>query len=337
MKKISDKKKILSLIQKSQSISILSHHNPDADAVGSSLSLYLLLKKLRKKVKVILPNSFPDFLNWMPDTNKILLFEKDKQSSAQWLHQSDLIFLLDCNSIKRLGTDGLAEMTFQSQATKVLIDHHKMPEKYFNAFYFDDKASSTCELIYKLLEHIGYTKHIDKKIAQCIYTGIMTDTGSFKFDSVTPQTMRIAARLLEYKINHTQIQQNVFDTYSIDRLRLVGYALSEKLKYFPEYKSAYISLSQKELKKFNYKKGDTEGLVNTALSIKDVLLSALITETDKMIRISLRSKGDIDVNEIARKYFNGGGHKNAAGGQMTNISLKEVTEKFENIIQSLDL
>lgn len=148
--------------------------------------------------------------------------------------------------------------------------------------------------------------------------------------------MRIAAHLLEYNIHHTQIQQNVFDTYSYDRLKLVGYALSEKLRYFPEFKAAYIALSQKELKKFNYKKGDTEGLVNSALSIKDVQISALFTETDKLVRVSLRSKGSLDVNEIARQYFNGGGHKNAAGGQMT-IPLDEVTKLFESIVQKLNL
>jgi phosphoesterase RecJ-like protein len=177
---------------------------------------------------------------------------------------------------------------------------------------------------------------LDKKTAQCLYTGLMTDTGSFKYDSVTPKTMQIAAHLMEYNINHTQIQQNVFDTYSYNRLKLVGYALSEKLVYLPEYQTAYIALSQEELKRFHHKKGDTEGLVNTALSIKDVKISALITETDKMVRISLRSKGNIDVNAIARKYFKGGGHKNAAGGQM-QLPLKDVVEKFEEVIKSLKI
>lgn len=336
MNKTSDKKSLSKIIRNSKDICILSHHNPDADAVGSSLALYFLLKKMKKNVHVILPNTFPEFLNWMPASDKIIIYENNKQSANKLLNQTQLIFLLDCNSFKRLGTDGLAESSAQSQAPKILIDHHQMPEKYFDAFFFDDKASSTCELIYRFSEHLGINHFLDKKTAQCIYTGIMTDTGSFKYDSVTPQTMQIVARLMEYKINHTEIQRNVFDTYSYDRLRLVGFALSEKLKYFPQYKTAYIALSQEELKRFNHKKGDTEGLVNTALSIKDVVVSALITETDKMIRISLRSKGNVDVNEIARKYFNGGGHKNAAGGQM-NAPLSEVIEKFESVIKSLKL
>lgn len=336
MKKISEKRQLLSLIQKAHRICVLSHHNPDADAVGSSLALYFVLKKLNKQVQVILPNTFPEFLNWMPNAKHIVIFEHQKEKSQRLIQQADLLFLLDCNSFKRLGTDGLAELCSHSTAPKILIDHHRMPEKYFHAFFFDDKASSTCELIYRMLQHLKLLHILNKKIAQCIYTGIMTDTGSFKYDSVTADTMRIAAHLLEFKINHTQIQQNIFDTYSYDRLKLIGYALSEKLKYIPKYHTAYIALSQDELKQFNYQKGDTEGLVNTALSIKSVVLSALFTETDKMIRVSLRSKGHLDVNEIARQYFNGGGHKNAAGGQM-HTSLQETIQIFETIIQNLPI
>ncbi len=336
MNKISDKKQLSQLIHSSKNICILSHHNPDADAVGSSLALYFLMKKLKKKVQIILPNTFPDFLNWMPDSNKILIYETNKAKCEQVIHSAHLIFLLDCNSFTRLGTDGLGELVTHTSVPKILIDHHKFPEKYFHAFFFDDKASSTCELIYKFCEHMKILRLLDKKTAQCLYTGLMTDTGSFKYDSVTPKTMQIAAHLMEYNINHTQIQQNVFDTYSYNRLKLVGYALSEKLVYLPEYQTAYIALSQEELKRFHHKKGDTEGLVNTALSIKDVKISALITETDKMVRISLRSKGNIDVNAIARKYFKGGGHKNAAGGQM-QLPLKDVVEKFEEVIKSLKI
>lgn len=318
----------------SKKIVILSHQHPDADAVGSSLALFFILKKLKKSVHIILPNAFPEFLNWMPSSEKIIRFDENQQKATTTLTKADLIFLLDCNSFKRLGTDGLSELSEQSAATKILIDHHKMPDGYFNGFYFDDKASSTCELIYRFIQHLKLLHCLDKKTAQCIYTGLMTDTGSFKYDSVTANTMRIAAHLLEFNIKHTQIQQNIFDTYSYDRLKLVGYALSKKLKYLPQYKASYIALSQRELKKFNYKRGDTEGLVNMALSIKDVQIAALFTETDKVIRVSLRSKNNLDVNTIARKYFKGGGHKNAAGGQMC-IPLEEVTQLFEKIVQSL--
>ncbi|GIV26663.1 MAG: exopolyphosphatase [Bacteroidia bacterium] len=334
MKKITEKNKLLSHINKAKKIVIFSHHNPDADAVGSSLALYLTLKKLKKNVHIILPNEFPAFLNWMPHSNKIIIFEKQKETSQQLIQKSDLIFLLDCNAFKRLGTDGLAELAQNSSAPKILIDHHRFPEKYFNAYFFNDKASSTCELIYQLVHHLKLEKNLDKKIAQCLYTGLITDTGSFKYDSVTPETLEIAAHLLKFKINHTYIQQQIFDTYSYNRLKLVGYALSQKLKYLKEYNTAYIALSQKELKSFNFQKGDTEGLVNYGLSIKDVVLSALITETDKMIRISLRSKGNLDVNEIARKHFNGGGHKNAAGGQLY-IPLDDAIKTFENVVKSI--
>jgi phosphoesterase RecJ-like protein len=336
MRKISDKKKLSALIKECKNALIFSHHNPDADAVGSSLALYFLLKKLNKKVHLILPNAFPGFLKWMPDTSKIILFENNSEKAKKLIQKSDLIFLLDCNSFNRLNIQEFTQLAIESSAKKILIDHHKMPENYFNAYFFDDSASSTCELIYQLAEYLNLKKYIDKKIAQCIYTGIMTDTGSFKYDSVTSKTMCIAADLLTYKIEHTKIQQNVFDTYSYDRLKLVGYALSEKLKYLPEYKAAYIALSQEELKKFNYQKGDTEGLVNTALSIKDVKISALFSETDKLVRISLRSKGNLDVNQIARKYFNGGGHKNAAGGQL-NLPLNKVVELFESVVKKFKL
>lgn len=335
MKKISTAQSIHTLIKKSKNILILSHHNPDGDAVGSSLSLYFLLKKLNRKVNIILPNTFPEFLTWMPHSQSILLFDKQKEKTTQLISKTDLIFLLDCNSFKRLGTDGLAELATQSNAKKILIDHHKMPEKYFDAYFFDDTASSTCELIYKLSEHLKISDLVDKKSAQCIYTGIMTDTGSFKFDSVSPYTMKVVAKLLEYKIHHSDIQRNVFDTYSYDRLKLIGYALAQKLKYLPEKNTAYIVLTQNELKNFNHKKGDTEGLVNMPLSIKNVNISALFTETDQFIKVSLRSKGNIDVNEIARKFFNGGGHKNAAGGQL-NMSINDIENYFETILQKLN-
>lgn len=334
MKKITEKNKLLSYIKNAKNIIILSHHNPDADAVGSSLALYLTLKKLKKNVHIILPNEFPAFLNWMPQSNKIILFEKQKENATRLLQSSNLIFLLDCNAFKRLGTEGLAELAQNTTIPKILIDHHRFPEKYFNAYFFNDKASSSCELIYQFIHHLKLEKNLDKKIAQCLYTGLITDTGSFKYDSVTSETLEIAAHLMKFKINHTLIQQQIFDTYSYNRLKLVGYALSKKLKYLKEYNTAYIALSQKELKSFNFQKGDTEGLVNYGLSIKDVVLSALLTETDKLIRISLRSKGNLDVNAIARKYFNGGGHKNAAGGQMYT-SLDEAIKTFENVVKSI--
>lgn len=334
MQKFSEKKHLSSLIKQSNNILILAHYNPDADAVGSSLALYFLLKKLSKKAHIILPNDFPDFLKWMPSVKNIVIFENNQEKAEKLIAQADLMVLLDCNSFHRLGNSGLADLALHSTARKILIDHHRFPEKYFDAYYFDDRSSSTCELIYKFSEHIGILQHLDKKIAQCLYTGLMTDTGSFKYDSVTSKTLRIAAHLLEFKINHTQIQQNVFDTYSYDRLKLIGYALSEKLQYLQNYNAAYIALSQEELKRFNFKKGDTEGLVNTALSIKDVSISALFTETDKMVRISLRSKGNVDVNIIARRYFNGGGHKNAAGGQM-NVPLDEVISIFQKALKEI--
>ncbi len=336
MKKISTERTFNKLIKDAKQITIFTHHNPDGDAVGSSLALYLALKKIKKKIKIIVPNSFPEFLNWMHGSEHIVNFDKNKESAKQWISQSDLVFLLDCNAFTRLGFDELPTLVEQSKATKILIDHHRLPAKYFNAYFFNDAACSTCELVYLFLQHINLLKVLNKKIAECIYTGIMTDTGSFKFDSVTAQTHQITAHLLRLKINHTQIHQAVFDTYSYDRLKLIGYSLSEKMVYIKDYATAYIALSAKELRQFNHKKGDTEGLVNTPLSINNVILSALFTETSDGIKISLRSKGNLDVNIIARTYFNGGGHKNAAGGQL-NSSLIQATNLFEKVVKELNI
>ncbi len=323
------KKKLLPALAKSSQIAIVTHTNPDGDAMGSSLGLMQLLKKTGKKVKVIVPNDFPPFLNWLPQTKTVLNYSREKEKVKKYLANCDLLFVLDFNAFKRV--EELGKILEGLAIPKVLVDHHREPEKFANYFYYDVKACSTCELVYDMMIELGYKKHLDKKIASCLYTGLMTDTGSFRFPSVTKKTHQILAELLSTGIKPSDIHAAVYDTYSRDRMKLLGYALNT-MEVLPDNKTAFMALSEATLKKFNYVKGDTEGLVNYPFSIQGIELSALFMEWEGVIKISFRSKGNIDVNSFARKHFNGGGHLNAAGGR-SNDSLQETVKKFISLIE----
>lgn len=325
-------KSFQNLLKKSSKIVIVTHFSPDGDAMGSSLGLHLFLKKLGKKTQVIVPNAYPDFLHWLPDNNKVLIYDKNKLKAEKQLAQADLIFTLDFNSYKRL--EGLGDALANSSATKVLIDHHQQPDDYASYYFYDTKACSTCELVYDFIVGLNHKKLIDKKIAACLYTGLMTDTGSFRFPSVNAHTHEILAGLLETGLVPADVHSAVYDSYSYDRLKLLGYALSEKLKVIDGYPVAYFTLTEKELNRFNYQKGDTEGLVNYPFSIKGIKVCALLNETDSYIKMSFRSKGKIDMNKFARSFFNGGGHINAAGGKSSE-SLTGTEEKFITEIKKL--
>ncbi len=316
--------KFKALLKKSNDIVIVTHYNPDGDAMGSSLALYNYLVKTGKKVTVITPNDYPDFLQWLPGNKKVMAFSANQKKAAAVITKSDLIFTLDFNNYSRL--EGLGELLKNSTAKKILIDHHQQPDMYAALMYHDVKACSTCELVYEFIVGLGGKKLIDKNIASCLYTGIMTDTGSFRFDSVTPITHHILAHLLETGITPSDIHSAIYDTYSESRVRLLGYCLTEKMVVIPEMQTAYISLTEKELSHFQHKKGDTEGIVNYPFSIKGITFCAFFSEGEGKVKISFRSKGKFDVNQFARKYFNGGGHINAAGGR-GNVSNLEVTVK----------
>jgi bifunctional oligoribonuclease and PAP phosphatase NrnA len=324
--------KLKKALKNAQNIIIVTHWSPDGDAMGSSLGLYHFLLKMGKKAKVIVPNEYPEFLDWLPGSKKVINFQKQEKKGRALIKKCDLIFTLDFNSFKRLET--LGELISACKIPTILIDHHQQPDDYPTYFYNDDKACSTCELIYDFIAALGKTSLVDRNIAACLYTGLMTDTGSFRYPSVSSRTHEVLAALLKTGIQPSEIHSAVYDSYSLERLKLLGYALSEKLTITPDYPVAYFSLSEKELQRFNYKKGDTEGLVNYPFSIKGIRVCALFTEADNQVKISLRSKGKLDVNKFARAHFSGGGHINAAGGK-SNLSLKETETKFVQLVASL--
>jgi phosphoesterase RecJ-like protein len=321
----SDLKKLLS---KTKTISIVTHVNPDGDAMGSSLGLYHYFKSKGKNVKVIVPNAFPDFLAWMPAGKQAMVFEGNEATVTKQLNKSDLVFILDFNNYKRV--EDLGELIRNSSAKKMVIDHHQKPDTVFDYYFHDEKASSTCELVYDFICGVDSKKVVDKKMANCLYTGIMTDTGSFRFSSTTQKTFQVAAALIEAGAKNGDIYNNVYDDYTENRLKLLGYCLYEKLIFVPEYNAAYIALSELELRKFGFKKGDTEGIVNYALSVGGMDLSAFFSDKDGAIRISFRSK-KFDVNNFARTHFSGGGHINAAGAKSI-LSLDDTVKKFIDLL-----
>lgn len=319
-------------LEKSKNIIIVAHKNPDGDAVGSSLGLCLLLKEVftDKNIQVVLPNKFPEFLEWLPNQEQILFFDQNNSEAKKSINNADLIFTLDFNSFGRTGE--MAEELEQSKAEFVMIDHHQQPDDYAKFTFSDTAIGSTCEMIYLTIQYLGYEKFLNKEIGECIYTGIMTDTGSFKFSSTSSQTHRIIADLIDLGVENSKIHQNTFDNNSLSRLQLMGIAMNN-LKVIAEKNAAYITLTQNELDSNEFKKGDTEGFVNYALSLKGINLAVIFIEnkSEGIIKISLRSIGDIDVNTLARKYFNGGGHQNAAGGR-SELSMSETITKFEKIL-----
>ena len=325
-----DSKSLQALLDKRPIITIIPHTSPDGDAIGSTLGLYHFLKNQGHDVQIIAPTDFPDFLKWMPEADQILIYPNQESRAEQRIADSSLIFTLDFNNLLR--AKPLTPFLQKSLATFVMIDHHQQPDTYATITYSDEKASSTCELIYNTIVSLGSQEAINKTIATCLYTGIMTDTGGFRFSMTSPQTHRVAAVLLEKGANCAQIASEVLDSYSIDRLQLLGTVL-DGLTYLKEYKTAYMSVSSKILKQFNFRKGDTEGFVNYGLRIKEAELAVIFIENeeDNLIKISFRSKTTLDVNLLARMYFNGGGHINAAGGSMS-ISLEDTIAYFLEVL-----
>ena len=318
--------KIKTSIAKAKNISVITHWSPDGDAMGSSLALFRYLKNLKKNVRVIVPNEYPGFLQWLPGNNFVLNHQTQTEKAEKFISKSDLIFTLDFNTLKRIEKLGDC-ITRNSSAKKIMVDHHQQPDNYADLYYHDVHACSTCELIFQLIVKSSGKQSIDKSIATCLYTGIMTDTGNFRFPSVTAETHLIVATLIEKGADNAAIYSAVQDDYSESRMRLVGYCLSQKMKILKEYNASYICLTEKELTQFGFEKGDTEGLVNYALSIRGIKFSAFFMEKDGIIKTSFRSKGKVDVNMFARQYWKGGGHKNAAGGQFSG-SMQECEQKF---------
>ena len=320
------------LLSTPQQISIVTHTNPDGDAIGSSLGLYHYLIQKKHKVKVIVPNAFPHCLAWMNDSEKVIDYERQKEDADDFVQTSDILFMLDFNNLQRI--DNLADAVEKSDAFKILIDHHQQPDIAANITVSDISACSTCQMIFEIIDLLGDKNLINVNSAECLYCGIMTDTASFRFDTTSAKTHRIVAQLIEIGIVKSKIHGAVYDKNTLDKLQLVSYCLCNNLKLHHNNKIATITFNAEEQKKYNMQKGDTEGLVNHGLSVDGVLVSAFFTERDGMIKISFRSKGKIDVNAFARKYFEGGGHVNAAGAK-SNLSIEKTLEKFIELSNEL--
>ena len=321
---------IKELLQSPKKIVIVPHKNPDGDAIGSTLGLYHYLKKYKHEAVVIAPNDYPDFLKWMPNENTVLKFDSQSDLCKTLIDEADILFTLDFNALNRTGDmKGSLE---KSNALKIMIDHHQQPDDYAKYMYSDVSMSSTCEMVYNFIDMLCDTSLIDENIASCLYAGIMTDTGSFRFASTTSTTHRIIASLIDSGANHSEIHNAIYDTNSYEQLQLLGCALTN-LKVIPESRTAYITLSQDELNTYKFKKGDTEGFVNYGLSLNNVVFAAIFIEDQQqnIIKISLRSKGDFSVNEFSRAHFEGGGHTNAAGGK-SDLNLEKTVEKFISIL-----
>ncbi|GAB3705198.1 bifunctional oligoribonuclease/PAP phosphatase NrnA [Spirosoma flavus] len=313
-----------------QTVLITTHQNPDADAMGSSLGLAGYLRKKGHRVTVVTPTDYPSNLYWMTGNDEVIAFEeKLRIPVSQLFDEADIIFCLDFSSLDRIRE--LAPMVRQSRARKILIDHHLEPESFADLTLWDPEAAATAELIFRLIVELGDKELIDVPIAECLYSGLMTDTGSFRHSNTTGNVHRMAAELVDLKIDVSTIHRRIFDNVTLDKFRLLGYVLNEKLKVLPEYKFAYITLTDTELKRYRSKMGDTEGIVNYALAVEGVVMAAILIDRIDEIRLSFRSIGDFSVRDLASTHFEGGGHRNAAGGR-SKLSLVETEQKLLEVI-----
>ncbi|MFH1320164.1 MAG: bifunctional oligoribonuclease/PAP phosphatase NrnA [Bacteroidota bacterium] len=325
-KEIIQIKKLLGL---QKNIVITTHHNPDGDAIGSSLGLYNFLIRKGYKADVITPNNYPEFLHWLPGNDKVIIYKDNTGRADELINSAGTIFCLDYNALNRVGDMG--SVIKKSDAVKILIDHHPQPDDFADYKLVDTSACSAAELVYEFIELLNEKHVMNKDAINCIYTGIMTDTGAFRFGTVSSKTHKVVSVLIELGADRELIHGLIYNNFTQDRMRLLGYCLNEKLKVFPQYGASMISLSIKELERYNFKKGDSEGFVNYALAIKNVRLAAFIVERDDIVKLSFRSTGDFSVDEFARKHFAGGGHSKAAGGE-SKLSLEETIEKFISIL-----
>lgn len=315
-----------------RTVVIVTHHKPDADALGSSLGLAGYLKKKGHSVTVVTPSDYPEFLHWMPGHRDVLALDRGNESVvSEKINSAEIIFCLDFSALNRI--QDLTEVVRNAPAKKVMIDHHLQPEDFAEFVKWDVQSASTAGLIFNLICELGDQQLIDADIADCLYAGLMTDTGGFRHSNTRYEEFQIASELVRLGANPTKVSKLIYDTNTLERLRLTGFVLSEKLKVLPEYKTVYMTLSAEELKRFGSQTGDTEGFVNYGLSIKGIKLSVMIHERKDSVKLSLRSLGDFSVNEMARNHFEGGGHRNASGGSSA-LTLEETVKKFLSILPS---
>lgn len=323
-----NKAEILKLIGSPKDVVLFSHRNPDGDALGSTLAMMHYLTAMHHSVKIIYPSDYPIGFNWMPGLDKVIIYDIDAVACKAAIDQSNLMIFLDFSSLDRI--DKMGEWVENHQCPKITIDHHLDPEPFADYIISNTNASSTCEMVYDFIKELHGLKAITKTIASCIYTGIVTDTGSFKY-STSSELFRKVADLMDAGIDDVLLQNLIHNCLQEKYLRLLGYCLYEKMELIPEYKTGIISLSREDYLKFDIQRGDTEGIVNFLLMLEDIDIAALITEQPTIIKLSLRSKGDISVQEICRDHFKGGGHKNASGGAVYG-TLSQTIKKFKDII-----
>jgi phosphoesterase RecJ-like protein len=323
---------VVAQLKTSKKIAITCHYRPDGDAIGSSLGLYHYLCLKGHEVMPITPNEVPDFLSFLPGFESLVNFEALPSKATEFIQAADYIFCLDYNNLSRVH----ALTPFLEAATQelILIDHHLQPSDVFTYGISDSSKSSTCEMVYDFIDAAGDAAIVNQHIATCIYTGMLTDTGSFRFPSTSARVHEIIMHLKNKGLQHHLVHEAVYDNWTLNRLQFMGFVLSQKMEVFPELHSGIIALSSEEMERFQLQNGDTEGLVNYPLSIQGIKFAALITEKEKEIRLSLRSKGNVDVNTLARTHFNGGGHFNAAGGK-SNLTLTETITKLKEILNDL--
>ena len=322
---------IKELLSEKKNIVIVHHKNADGDAIGSSVALNSYLNLCGHRSNIISPNNFPEFLKWLDNKKEIMIFNNSK-NQINLIKTADIIFTLDFNHLDRCGD--MTDLVNNSSAIKILIDHHENPSNYADYMYSDTEISSTCEMVYHFIGKLGDNSKINSSIAEAIYTGIMTDTGSFKFSSTSSVTHKVVSDLIDKGADKTKIHNEIYDNNRIEKIKLLSYALS-KIEVIDEYNTSFISLSQNDLNKFDFKKGDTEGIVNYGLSIKEIKFAAIFIEDakEKIIKISFRSKGDFDVNKFSRDNFNGGGHKNASGA-ISRDSMSSTIINFKNALKN---
>lgn len=325
-------KELTQVIEKSNNIVIFPHHNPDGDAIGAALGLNLLLKNMGKNSQVISPSKYPKFLHWLPGNEKVLIYPYKKNTIIKAIENADVIFYVDFNSLKRFESFENIYTKIEKKAKIVLIDHHPNPEKITDINFSDTSVSSTSELIFKVILDSNFISFVDKNIAESLFTGIVTDTGLLNYNSSNSQTFEIVSKLLSYNIDKQKVIDNIYNNFSEKRMRLMGYCLNDKMQVFSKFNSALITLTKEDLIKYEFQSGDTEGFVNMPLSIQNINFSAFFIEKEGYIKASFRSKGNFPANKFAKKYFNGGGHLNAAGGKCL-LSLEQTIIKFNESIK----
>lgn len=317
----------------SKSIVLVPHTNPDGDAMGSVLGLWRVLINAGFSVRIVSPTKYPEFYHWMDGHENVINYSHHPKQSARAFSESDLLICMDFNQLSRLGD--MKQLVESFEGKKVLIDHHPYPGNFTDLVISDVTCSSTAELVFSVLQSTELFQYVDKNAATSFFTGIMTDTGSFDYNVSDPRTFETVAQLTRMGIDQQDIHSKVYDNYSANRMRLMGFCLNNRMTVYPEFHAACMYISRDDQKAFNFVTGDNEGFVNMPLSIKGIVFSALFTEKDKYIKASFRSKGDFAVNEVSEKYFNGGGHRNAAGGEYF-ASLTEALAKFEEILPEFE-